>query len=324
MAFPTKEERAKKLAEEQQKEQSGSAGSTADREKMIPVSELKETIDRMVQERLDSQPAPKKMHVEDSNKTVSNDELPDIPDFEYKDRTYISLISKSAVSQGIRNKHTKISPLQYTHPVTKNVHALRYTSNLPSFFMDKQKDQVAISSHILMKEGFLKVPKENTVLQKFLAIHPDNGATFKEYDEIEEAKKLVEKEDLLFSAQKLAREIDYERLVAVARVLIKSYSEEWSSAETKQNVYAHIAKDPEKFIRLANDQNLIIRSLAKTGVARGVLQYENRRFYVLDMNDKKEHVYSVDFGEDEFDAISKWGTNTKEGKDFFEFLQGQL
>lgn len=327
MAFPTKAQKeAKDKLEELQKlnqeaKNLGEEKSPETKEPTIPLSQVEAMIQKAL-EGLGNNTPLQKIHTEDSNKEKNTDVIPGMEDFEFKDRVYISLADKKAVSQGIRSRHKKLSPLQWTNPKTKTVEAIRYTSNHHSIFESRQKDQKVIVEHIQMKDGILRVPASNTTLQTLLHIHPDNGIVFKELDEVAEARKIVEEEDLLFSAQQKAREISFEVLTAVARVMIKTYSDDWSPAETKQAVYAEIKKNPRKFITLSEDRNLINRSLAKTAVSRGVLHFENRKFFVVD-GKSKDDVMTVDFGEDEYDAIAKFG-NTTDGKQFFKYIESVI
>jgi len=66
-------------------------------------------------------------------KLQNNDDIPELEGFEYKNRRYEVLINTKSVSQGIRNRSKKSSPLMYIHPVTKQPFSLRLSSNQSSF-----------------------------------------------------------------------------------------------------------------------------------------------------------------------------------------------
>ena len=44
---------------------------------------------------------------------------------------------------------------------------------------------------IVFEDGFLRVPKENPVLQEFLSLHPDNGKKFIEVNKEQDAQALI-------------------------------------------------------------------------------------------------------------------------------------
>ena len=73
--------------------------------------------------------------------------------------------------------------------------ALRYCTNQKSPFEDEQ-DGNAIIEAIIFEDGFLRVPKNNPVLQQFLHYHPLNGSIFVEVDKEKDAASEVHDLDL--------------------------------------------------------------------------------------------------------------------------------
>lgn len=285
-------------------------------ESTVPLSMVQELVKQQVAEALKSQvpvvETPKPINYQ--AKVDSIDEIPGLENFEYKDRIYIAIDGEKAPSVGIRSKHKKLSPLQWTNPVTKVVHSLRFSSNQPSIFADKQTGDV-LTEHIIMKKGVLRVSKDQTTLQKFLAIHPDNGTRFKELDEAMESKKVVDQEEILFEAQKLSREIDSIQLDAAARLICAGYSEQWDPYTLKKEVFAEVKRNPERFIQIASDPSLKVKGVIKTALGRGYIAYRNYKYY----DGNNQLILEVGRNDNEIDAMSQYmGTN--EGRRLYEYL----
>ena len=71
--------------------------------------------------------------------------------------------------------------------------SLRYSTNQKSPFEDEQ-DGNAIIEPIIFEDGFLRVPKNNPVLQEFLHYHPFNDIIFSEVNKEKDAA--IEVDDL--------------------------------------------------------------------------------------------------------------------------------
>lgn len=300
-------------------------------EQSIPLSMVEEMMQKMKADfeeklkKIESSPAAESKEISNSVTNIKNenfDEIPELQDFEPKDRIYVLLDNFKPVSHGIRTRHKTGSTLQYLNPRTKEVHPLRFSRSQVSFFTDKQKGDVTVE-HVLMKDGMLKVSANDVLLQKFLFIHPDNekngGKTFKEYNPADDAKIEIEKEDELFAAQKLARELNLLKLDAIARLMCSDYKEEWQTPELKRALYNEISKAPNKFIRLANDYSLEAKGVAKTANHRGIIDYKNYRFF----NEDGQVICEVQRNEDEWDAIAAY-LLSGDGRSFYDYLKNAI
>lgn len=251
-------------------------------------------------------------------KGVNSDDLPELRDWEVKDRTYVALTNTKAISMNIRSKHKSRSQLQYFNKEKGTQHALRYATNESSFFVENQSNN-AIASHILMLDGFLEVPAHEVNLQKFLAIHPDNGIVFKELDERAEALKRTEELDFNYETNKKVREISYEKQKAVAILVCKNYNQSWSPEEIKAQLRYETSVNPYKVAPFLADPNIEIKAVGKSSVAKGLILYDNYRF----MKQNKEVMCTVPVGVNEWDAFSSWATSV-EGRIFYDFLKNQF
>lgn len=241
-----------------------------------------------------------------------------LPQLEEKERTYL-LIDKSPISFQLRSRHTKFRPLTwYDGNVQK---ALRYCSNQESFFTTSQ-DENALLEAIVFEEGKLIVPPHKNLLQQFLAIHPDNGIIFEEFDPEQAAQ--TEYEDLLESvdAQAEARDMDITDLEAIARVVYRGRVDNMTSSEIKRDMMMYAKNNPSKFLELANDTDIKLRNLAVRAVDNGILSLRDDGRTVI-WTDTNEVLISIPFGENVYSAISAY-FKTDEGMDDMQSIMVKL
>lgn len=246
------------------------------------------------------QPSPKKVE--------AIDDLPEFKNWEERDRIYVLCTGFSSLTHGIRDRHKKNSDLMYKG------RSLRYSTSQASFFMDKQVGETLIC-YLQIENGKLFVPKENAHLQKFLAIHPDNGIHFKEHNPQLESKLAYEVQNLKLDAHLLSRQVDTASLEAIAMMMCKDYLETWDVYTLKKQLYLEIEADPKLFIKFANDKSLKLKSLGKQAVIRGLLRYENFRF----SDEQGTILCESSRNENEYDALALY-FSSNEGRNLYEYL----
>ena len=96
-------------------------------------------------------------------------------------KTYKLTKDKAPLSFMLPVRHTKRFSLLHFDEETGQNRELRYAKNQRSIFTDEQ-DENALLEPIIFEDGFLYVPKENQMLQKFLHYHPLYGKKFVELD----------------------------------------------------------------------------------------------------------------------------------------------
>lgn len=293
-------------------------------------SQLEAFLDKKLNEKLESinsQPKPQeknefdKYAVRETKKIDNTDDIPELENFEIKDRYYNLMDNATPASYYIANRHQKNSPLQYLNKKTNTLHALRYATNQVSFFVDKQskEDGSVIIGYIPMENGMLFVPKENPTLQKFLAIHPHNGIKFREINHDQEDKEKLTELDLNFQAQSLVRGLDFIEQDAIARLVCSDYDENWKPDRIKAEVFSKISSNPKKFIEYAEDKTLALKGIAKTANARGYISYNNYRF-----KDENGVVFlEVGRNENEWEAIATY-LLSNEGNLLREYLEDKI
>ena len=236
----------------------------------------------------------------------NTDDIPELENFEYKNRRYEVVLNTKSVSQGIRNRSKKGSPLQYIHPVTKQPYSLRLASNQSSFFEEKQSKEPGSVKlrYINIIDGVLFVSATDIILQKFLHIHPDKGIVFKELDENANALEKIEKMDLSFKAEELVRGLSFSEQDALARIICPAYKEGSTSAIIKNDLFVTVRNhaNPALVIKYAEDESLLVKGLAKSAVSKGFLRYSDYRF----IDDNNITVLEVGRNQDEWNAIAEY------------------
>jgi len=158
-------------------------------------------------------------------------------------------------------------------------------------------------------------------LQKFLHIHPDKGIVFKEIDENADALEKIEKLDLSFKAENLVRALEFSAQDALARIICPSYKDGADSAIIKNDLFVTVRNhaNPALVIKYAEDENLLVKGLAKTADARGYLRYADYRF----IDDNNVVVLEVGRNQDEWNAIAEY-LQTNAGNKLREELNSKL
>jgi hypothetical protein len=282
------------------------------KEEMIPKSQVKDYIDKQLEEiRSSFTQAPARTELP-TKKVESSDDLPEFENWVVKDRIYVLCTGHSSLSHGIKDRHKRNSPLMYKG------RALRFSTSQASFFMDKQAGDVLLS-YLSIDEGKLIVPQENTHLQKFLAIHPDNGIVFKEFDPEEESRKTYDAQNVKIDAYILSKKIDDFTRDSVAMLMCKGYTEKWEEYTIRKNLNNEIEANPKLFIKLAQDPALKHKTVGKISVLRGYLKYVNFKF--LDEND--QIICEPKMHENEYDALATYFLSNT-GRSLFEYLRHKI
>jgi hypothetical protein len=274
----------------------------------LTLDELNALMDKKIQEAKDTfvQEAPKETKKkEEFIKLENNDDIPELEGFEYKNRRYEVSINPKSISQGVRNRSKKNSPLQYIHPVTKQPFSLRLSSNQSSFFEEKQSKELGSVKlrYINIIDGVLFVPASDIILQKFLHIHPDKGIVFKEIDENADALDKIEKMDLSFKAEELVRGLEFSAQDALARMICSTYKEGATASIIKNDLFVTVRNhaNPALVIKYAEDDLLLLKGMAKTAKSRGYLSYVDYRF----VDENNVVVLQVGREQDEWNAIAE-------------------
>lgn len=201
--------------------------------------------------------------------------------------------------------------------------ALRYATNQKSPFEDEQ-DGNAIIEPIIFEDGFLRVPRQNPVLQQFLHYHPLNGVIFSEVDKEKDAAAEVEDLDLEIEALVEAKQLTIDQIETLTRVMFGKDPSTVSTAELKRDILVFAKREPKEFLSILNDPELKFQAKVR-------LFFENK-LLILRNGDKevwfntatnKKKMLSVPFGEDPYNMVAHF-LQSDEGIDSLKMLEALL
>ena len=200
---------------------------------------------------------------------------------------------------------------------------LRYCTNQRSPFEDEQDGNFIIEP-IIFEDGFLRVPKNNPVLQQFLHYHPLNGNIFTEVDKEKDASVEVDDLNLEIEALVEARQLSLDQLETLTRVMFGKDPSTVSTAELKRDILVFAKREPKEFLNILNDPELKFQAKVR-------LFFENK-LLILRNNDKevwfntstnKKKMLSVPFGEDPYEMVAHY-LQSDEGIDSLKMLDAIL
>ena len=237
--------------------------------------------------------------------------------WEIKDRMYFLTDNKSPLTYLIRG-----SNIFWFDEEKGYERELKYTSNQRTCFVDEMKGDQRLE-HIIFENGQLFVPKNKTVLQKLLSLyHPHKNKVFIEHKPTEIAKNEVEILELEVDALMAARNLDIDTAEAVMRVELGSKVAEMSSKELRRDLLVYAKRNPELFLELVADENVMLRNFGIKAVEAGLLKLSSdRRNFLWASNDRK--LMTIPFEEHPYSALAQW-FKTDEGMEIYSNIEKRL
>jgi len=241
--------------------------------------------------------------------------------WQYKDRNYYLIGNKTPLTYTIPSRHSRRYPLVWFDPELGYERELRYATNQKSIFVDEQEGQVTLK-HIVFDKGHLLVKKEQRNLQEFLAHHPHNNVVFKEYDRVEEAVDEMEIIEYEIEAMNLAYEMDVDQAEAILRVEMGSGVSKLSSKEIRRDLLLFAKRQPQLFLDLAQDENVVLRNFGIVAVEQKILKLaDDNRTFQWASNGRK--LMNVPFDENPYSALAAW-FKTDEGLEVYRSIEKKL
>lgn len=238
---------------------------------------------------------------------------------EISDKLYVLKRRTFPISFMLASRNTTRRSLLYFDTKTNTNRPLRYAVNQKSPFEDEQ-DGNFILEPIIFDDGLLSVPKENQVLQMFLAYHPDNGTIFEEVDTKRDASAQIDNINIQLDAQIAAREVDIATAEAVARVMMGTRVDNLSSEELRRDLMLYARNNPYEFLQLLNDPELKLQNIAVKALQDGtfVLKNKNRDIF-FNLQDNKKKLMGVPFGEEPAKLLASW-LQSNDGLEVYDLL----
>ena len=198
---------------------------------------------------------------------------------------------------------------------------LRYARNQNSPFQDDQ-DNNAILEPIVFENGFLTVPKNNQVLQKFLDFHPGKDRVYVEVDKAKEASVVVQELNDEVDALIEARQLSVDQVENVSRVIFQNDITTVSTAELRRDILVFAKNQPKDFLLLLKDPALKLNAKIQLFFDKNLLQLRNSNkevWYNTPSNKKK--MLNVPYGEDPIYIVASF-FQSDEGIESLKHLSG--
>lgn len=244
------------------------------------------------------------------------------PEWEIRDRLYTLKGNKKPLVFTIPTVHSAKRSLLWFDPKSNQQRELRYATNMASPFVDEQVGKATLG-RIVMRNGALRVPKEQQNLQKLLSLyHPYLNNLYEEYNPVQQATNEIDWLEAELEAMNTAKQLDIEEAEAVLRVEFGSKVSELSSSELKRDVFLFAKRKPLLFLELVNDENVHLRNFGIKAVEARLLKLssDQRTFTYGDGNRK---LMTVPFDEHPYSALAAY-FKTDEGLEVYNALSKRL
>jgi hypothetical protein len=244
--------------------------------------------------------------------------------WEYKDRLYEITSGRKPLAFTVPTVHSARTPLLYFDKEKGYNRELRYATNQRSPFVDEQEGTATLG-RIVFRDGILRVPKENVVLQKLLSLyHPYTlDGRIMEYKPEAIAENEVDWIELELEAMSIAKSMDIDEAEAILRAQYGSKQiAEASSKELKRDLLIFARRQPTLFLDLANDDNVMLRNLGIKATETGILVLsQDQRTFTFGANGRK--LLTVPFNEHPYSALAAY-FKTDEGMEVLRAVEKQL
>ena len=237
--------------------------------------------------------------------------------WELKDRIYRLKGSKKPISRSIRSAN-----IHWFDENKGYERELKYCQNQKTVFVDEMKGDQRLE-HVIFRNGMLIVEKQKTVLQKLLSLyHPDRDKLFYEEKPVAVATNEIAWLEMEIEALNAARNIDIDMAEAIMRTEIGSKVSEMSSKELKRDLLLYAKRNPELFLELASDENVVLRNFGIRATEMGILKLSpDQRTFLWGSNDRK--LMNVPFDEHPYSALAAW-FKTDEGMEIYSNIEKRL
>jgi hypothetical protein len=223
----------------------------------------------------------------------------------------------------LQSRNSRRSPLLWFDEEKGVNRALRYARNQRSPFEDEQDDN-AIVEPIVFEDGVLKVSKTDTVLQKFLDMHPKNGTLFEEFVPERNAEKEIEELNYEVDALIAAREMSIDKCEEILREVIGGRVENMTSKEVRRDILVFARNNPYELLTLAGDPSVKMKNNIAQFFDMNVIQFRNKgKDVYFNLPNNKKRMLTVPEGEEGLEAVKEF-FSTEEGEPIYNKLCREL
>ena len=237
--------------------------------------------------------------------------------WEIKDRIYKLKGNKRPLSRSIKSAN-----IHWFDEKKGYERELKYCQNQRTVFVDEMKGDQRLE-HVVFRNGILIVEREKTVLQKLLSLyHPDRNVMFYEEKPVDNAIGQIDWLEMEIDALNAAKNVDIDMAEAIMRVEVGSKVTEMSSMELKRDLLLYAKRNPQLFLELINDDNVVLRNFGIKATEMGILRLSSdNRTFTWGSNNRK--LLNVPFDEHPYSALAAW-FKTDEGMEIYSNIEKQL
>jgi hypothetical protein len=240
-----------------------------------------------------------------------------------KDKIYLLKGGREPLTFVLQSRNSRRSPLLWFDEEKGVNRALRYARNQRSPFEDEQDDN-AIVEPIVFEDGVLKVSKTDTVLQKFLEMHPKNGTLFEEFVPERNAEKEIEELNYEVDALIAAREMSIDKCEEILREVIGGRVENMTSKEVRRDILVFARNNPYELLTLAGDPSVKMKNNIAQFFDMNMIQFRNKnRDVYFNLPNNKRRMLTVPEGEEGIEAVKIY-FETEEGESVYNKLCREL
>jgi len=237
--------------------------------------------------------------------------------WELKDRIYRLKGNKKPISRSIRSAN-----IHWFDQDKGYERELKYCQNQKTVFVDEMKGDQRLE-HIIFRNGMLIVEKQKTVLQKLLSVyHSDMDKLFYEEKPVAVASNEIAWLEMEIDALNAAQNIDIDMAEAIMRVEVGSKVSDMSSKELRRDLLLYARRNPELFLELVEDENVVLRNFGIKATELGIIKLSSdQRTFTWASNDRK--LMNVPFDEHPYSALAAW-FKTDEGMEIYSNIEKRL
>lgn len=242
---------------------------------------------------------------------------------QFVDKVYKLTKEAAPLSYMLPTRNTKRFPLLYFDENSGYNRALRYAKNQKTPFEDEQ-DGNAILEPVIFENGFLRVPKNNPVLQEFLYYHPLNGKKFVEIDNEKDAQKELDIISIEADALVEAKTLSIEQMEILCRGLFGKDPMSMTSAELKRDILVFAKRNPQGFLNAVSDPQMKLYAKVQMFLDNKLLAYRsNKKEIYFNLDGNKKRMLSIPYGKDPIDIIASY-LQSDEGIETLKMLESYL
>ena len=274
------------------------------------VEKMEEVVTEFFEETFEETVVAKPKRVEKKNPTLEDG-------WEIKDRIYRLKGNKKPLSRSIKSAN-----IHWFDEEKGYERELKYCQNQRTVFVDEMNGEQRLE-HVIFRNGLLIVEREKTILQKLLSLyHPDRDKMFYEEKPVQNAVGEIAWIEMEIEALNAAQSIDIDMAEAIMRVEVGSKVSEMSSKELRRDLLLYAKRNPELFLELASDENVVLRNFGIRATEMGILKLSSdQRTFSWGSNDRK--LMNVPFDEHPYSALAVW-FKTDEGMEIYSNIEKRL